>query len=54
MVVSVSLPCRVSVLCGVKIVTSCYRSMVCRPLVIAGLVLFDSLPMVVGGLGKVF
>ena len=53
-VVSVSLPCRVSVLCGVKIATSCYRSMVCRPLVIAGLVLFGRLPMVVGGLGKVF
>jgi hypothetical protein len=38
----------------VKIVTSRYRSMVCRPLVIAGLVLFGRLSMVVGGLGKVF
>jgi len=28
--------------------------MVCRLLVIAGLVLFGRLPMVVGGLGKVF
>jgi len=28
--------------------------MVGRPLVIAGLVLFGRLPMVVGGLGKVF
>jgi len=28
--------------------------MVCRRLVIAGLVLFGRLPMVVGGLGKVF
>jgi len=27
---------------------------VCRSLVIAGLVLFGRLPMVVGGLGKVF
>jgi hypothetical protein len=53
-VVSVSLPSRVSVLCGVKIATSCYRSMVCRRLVIASLVLFGRLPMVVGGLGKVF
>ena len=53
-VLSVSLPCRVSVLSGMKVVTPCYGSMVRRPLVISGLAVFGRLPVVVGGVCKMF
>ena len=51
-VLSVSLPGRVSVLSGMKIVTPCYGSMVRRPLVISGLAVFGRLLVVVGGVCK--
>ena len=53
-VVSVSLPCRVSVLRGMKVVTPSYGSMVRRPVVMSGLVVFSRLLVVVGGFGKMF
>ena len=51
-VLSVSLPGRVSVLCAMKIVTPCYGSMVRRPLVTSGLAGFGRLLVVVGGVCK--
>ena len=53
-VLSVSLPCLLSVLSGMKVVTPCYGSMVRRLFVISGLVVFTRLPVVVGGMCVMF
>jgi len=55
-VLSVSLPCRVSVLCAMEVVfvSPCYGSMVRRPLVISGLAVFGRLLVVAGGVCKMF
>jgi len=53
-VLSVSLPCRVSVLGAMKVVTACYGSMVRRSLVISGLAVFGRFLVVVGGMCEMF
>jgi hypothetical protein len=52
-VLSVSLPCLLSLLSGVNDVSMRNFIMVRRPLVISGLVVSSRLPVVVGGLGKI-
>ena len=47
-VLSVSLPCLLSVLSGMKVVTPCYGSMVRRLFVIAGLGVLGGFAMVLG------
>ena len=53
-VLSVSLPCRLSVLGAMKVVTACYGSMVRRPFVSSGLAVFGRLLVVVGGMCEMF
>ena len=53
-VLSVSLPCRVSVLRAMKVVSPCYGSMVRRPLMFSGLAVFGRLLVVLGGVCKMF
>jgi hypothetical protein len=53
-VLSVSLPCLMSVLSGVNDVSPRRLIVVRRPLVISGLVVFSRLPMVVRGVCKMF
>lgn len=53
-VLSVSLPRCVSMLCAMKVVSPCYGSMVRHPLVISGLTVFGRLLVVVGGVCKMF
>ena len=53
-VLSVSLPCVVTAPLAMKVVSPCQGSMVCRSLVISGLVVFSRFSVVFGGLGKMF